>query len=112
MEKVMEGENKQVSDTPTKTVLVALLAGAVAGSVAALLLAPQSGRASREQLRGYARRTSETLQDLAGRATHTWGMVTGKTREFRGKPQLKDTCKAVPKVMRPETEQSIEAKAS
>ena len=33
--------------------------------VAALLLAPQSGRESREQLRGYARRAEDNLRDFA-----------------------------------------------
>jgi len=37
-------------------VLLAFLSGAALGAVAALLLAPQSGRESRKQLRGYARR--------------------------------------------------------
>jgi len=49
-------------------VLLAFLSGAALGAVAALLLAPQSGRESREQLRGYARRAEESLRDLAGEA--------------------------------------------
>ena len=36
------------------------------GAVAALLLAPRTGRESREQLRGYARRAEDNLRDLAG----------------------------------------------
>ena len=47
---------------------MAFLSGAALGAVAALLLAPQSGRESREQLRGYARRAEDNLRDLAGRA--------------------------------------------
>ncbi len=50
------------------TVMLAFLGGAAIGAVSALLLAPQSGRESREQLRGYARRAEDNLRDLASRA--------------------------------------------
>ena len=36
------------------TAVVAFLGGAALGAIAALLLAPQSGHRTREQLRGYA----------------------------------------------------------
>jgi len=49
-------------------VVLAFLGGAAVGAVAALLLAPQAGHESREQLRGYARRAEDNLRDLAGRA--------------------------------------------
>jgi len=49
-------------------VLLAFLSGAALGAVAALLLTPQTGHESREQLRGYARRAEGDLRDLAGRA--------------------------------------------
>ena len=52
----------------SSAVLLAFLGGAALGAVAALLLAPQTGRESREQLRGYARRAEGDLRDLAGRA--------------------------------------------
>ena len=48
-------------------VVLAFLSGAALGVVAALLLAPQTGRESREQLRGYARRAEDDLRDVAGR---------------------------------------------
>ena len=38
----------------------AFMAGGLLGAGAALLLAPQSGRQSQEQLRGYARRAEES----------------------------------------------------
>ena len=44
------------------------LIGGLAGAAAALLLAPQSGRESREQLRRYARRTEENFHEMADRA--------------------------------------------
>lgn len=49
-------------------VMLAFLSGAALGAVAALLLAPQSGHESREQLRGYARRAEDNLREFAGRA--------------------------------------------
>ena len=59
-------------------VLLAFLSGAALGAVAALLLAPQTGRESREQLRGYARRAEGNLRDLAVRAGETFEEVVGE----------------------------------
>jgi len=64
------------------TVLLAFLTGAAVGAVAALLLAPQSGRESREQLRGYARRAEEGLRDVAGKAGEAMDEAVEKGREF------------------------------
>lgn len=61
---------------------LAFLSGALVGAVAALLLAPQSGRESREQLREYARRAEENLHDLAQMATETFDKAMDKGREF------------------------------
>lgn len=63
-------------------VLLAFLSGAAVGAVAALLLAPQSGRESREQLRGYARRAEDNLRDFAGRAGETLEEVVDRGKEF------------------------------
>jgi len=64
-------------------VFLAFLSGAALGAVAALLLAPpQSGRESREQLRGYARRAEDNLRDLAGRAGETFEEVVDQGKEF------------------------------
>jgi len=63
-------------------VLVAFLSGAALGAVAALLLAPQSGRESREQLRGYARRAEDGLRDLAGRAGESLEEAVEQGKEF------------------------------
>ena len=63
-------------------VLVAFLSGAALGAVAALLLASQSGRESREQLRGYARRAEDNLRDLAGRAGESFEEVVDQGKEF------------------------------
>lgn len=63
-------------------VVLAFVSGAALGAVAALLLAPQSGRESREQLRGYARRAEENLRDLADRAGETFEEVVDQGKEF------------------------------
>ncbi len=64
------------------TIILAFLSGAALGAVAALLLAPQSGRESREQLRGYARRAEENLRDLAGKAGEAFEEVVEKGKDF------------------------------
>ena len=63
-------------------VTLAFLSGAALGAVAALLLAPQTGRESREQLRGYARRAEDNLRDLAGQAGDTLEEVVEEGKEF------------------------------
>ena len=63
-------------------VVLALLSGAALGAVAALLLAPQAGHESREQLRGYARRAEDNLRDLAGRAGEAVEEVVEEGKEF------------------------------
>lgn len=64
------------------TVMLAFLGGAAIGAVAALLLAPQTGRESREQLRGYARRAEDNLRDLASRAGDAVEAVVDEGKEF------------------------------
>jgi len=61
---------------------LAFVAGGLLGAAMALLLAPQSGRQSREQLRGYARRTEERVHGLADKATEGVEQVLNKGREF------------------------------
>ena len=61
-------------------IVLVFLSGAALGAVAALLLAPQTGRESREQLRGYARRAEDNLWDLADRAGETFEEVVGGRR--------------------------------
>src|SRR5437764_9075709 len=64
------------------TVLLAFLSGAALGVVAALVLTPQTGRETQEQLRGYARRTEENLRELAGKAGEAFEEAVDKGREF------------------------------
>lgn len=61
---------------------LACVAGGLLGAAMALWLAPQSGRQSREQLRGYAQRTEERVHGLADKATEGVEQVLNKGHEF------------------------------
>jgi gas vesicle protein len=61
---------------------LAFVTGGLAGAAVALLLAPQSGRESREQVRGYARRAEEHVHELADKATQVLDQALDKGREF------------------------------
>jgi gas vesicle protein len=61
---------------------LAFLAGGLVGAAVALLLAPQSGRESQEQLRRYARRAEDTVHELADKATQALDQAVDKGREY------------------------------
>jgi gas vesicle protein len=61
---------------------LAFVTGGLAGAAVALLLAPQSGREAREQVRGYARRAEENVHKLVDTATEALDQVVDKGREF------------------------------
>lgn len=61
---------------------LAFVTGGLAGAAVALLLAPQSGRESRGQVRGYARRAEEHVHELADKATQVLDHAVDKGREF------------------------------
>lgn len=61
---------------------LAFVGGGLVGAVIALLLAPQSGRESREQLREYARRAEEQANELAEKATQVMDQTVDKGHEF------------------------------
>ena len=61
---------------------LAFVSGGLVGAAVALLLAPQSGRESREQLRGYARRAEENVHGLADKATQVLDQAVDKGHEF------------------------------
>lgn len=88
------------------TVVLAFLSGALIGAATALLLAPQSGRESREQLRGYARKAEENLRDLADKAGEAVDKAVDKGREFvqEKKSVLADAFEAGRDAMRRERE--------
>ncbi len=87
-------------------VVLAFLSGAALGAVAALLLAPQSGRESREQLRGYARRAEDNLRDLAGRAGEALegALEEGKTFVENKKSVLREALDAGRQAMKREAD--------
>ena len=61
---------------------LAFVTGGLAGAAVALLLAPQSGSESREQVRGYARRAEEQVDELADTATQVMNQAMDQGREF------------------------------
>jgi gas vesicle protein len=61
---------------------LAFVTGGLVGAAMALLLAPQSGRESREQVRGYARRAEEHAHELADTATELMDQAVDKGRAF------------------------------
>lgn len=61
---------------------LAFLSGGVAGAALTLLMTPQSGRASREQLRGYARQAEEDVHALAEKTTEVLEQAMNTRREF------------------------------
>ena len=73
---------------------LAFVAGGLAGAAVTLLLAPQSGREAREQVRGYARRTEERVHELTDTATQAMDEAVDKRHEF-----LKDTQSVVTEVV-------------
>ena len=89
-------------------VVLAFLTGAAMGAVAALLLAPESGPDSREQLRRYARRAEGNLRDLAGRAGEVYEEVVGEGKEFveSKKSALRDAFEAGREAMRQERDRA------
>ena len=61
---------------------LAFVTGGLLGAVAALLLAPQSGRKTQEQLRGYVRRADENVHELADTITEVVDQALDKGRGF------------------------------
>jgi gas vesicle protein len=91
---------------------LAFVAGAIVGAAAALLLAPQSGRETREQLRGYARRGEEEVRELAGKAGDAFDQAMEKGRQFLNeqKSVLGEAFDAGREAMRRERERMSEKK--
>ena len=61
---------------------LAFVTGGLAGAAVALLLAPQSGRQSREKVRGYGQRAEEQAHELADTATQALDQAVDKGHEF------------------------------
>ena len=91
------------------SVALAFLSGALLGAVAALLLAPQPGRESRERIMGYARRTSEDLREFSEKATETLQDVVEKGREIidEATATVKEAVEAGREAMKKERERNV-----
>lgn len=89
-------------------VVLAFLGGAAVGAVAAFLMAPQSGRESREQLKAYARRAGENLREATDKAGDTWQTAVEKGRDVvqEQKTILKEALDAGRDAMRRQREQA------
>ena len=61
---------------------LAFVGGGLLGAAMALLLAPQSGRGSREQVRWYGQRAEAQAHELADKATDVMDQAVEKGREF------------------------------
>jgi gas vesicle protein len=61
---------------------LAFVTGGLLGAAAALLLAPQSGRESQKQLRGYARRAEQGIHEMADKATEGVDQALDKGQDF------------------------------
>ena len=61
---------------------LAFVGGGLFGAAMALLLAPQSGRESRDQMRGYARRAGDHLHECTDTAAQALDEAVDKGREF------------------------------
>ncbi len=70
------------ADASAGSVMLAFLSGMAFGAVTALLLAPQTGRESRETLFRTARQASDDVRDFSEKATDTWDDVMSRGREF------------------------------
>jgi gas vesicle protein len=65
-----------------KAVGLAFVSGGLVGAAMALLLAPKSGRKTREQVRGYARQAEENIHELADNATRILDQAVDKGQAF------------------------------
>ena len=64
------------------TAVLAFLGGAALGAIAALLLAPQSGRQTRDVLRRYARQAEDTLREAANEAGQKFEEAVSEGKEY------------------------------
>ena len=90
------------------TAILVFLGGAALGAVAALLLAPQSGHKTREQLRGYARRAEDTLREAATEAGQRFEEAVSEGKEYveARKSVLREAFEAGREAMKKERERT------
>ena len=90
------------------TAILVFLSGVALGAIAALLLAPQSGRKTREQLRGYARKAEDTLREAATEAGQRFEEVVNEGKEYveARKSVLREAFEAGREAMKKERERT------
>lgn len=66
---------------------IGVIAGAVAGFVAGLLVAPSSGAATRQRLAEEAHRAAEVARGLAERAEHVAERLGGRVDHYLGRDE-------------------------
>jgi gas vesicle protein len=64
------------------TMALMFVSGAAIGAGVALLLAPQTGRQSQEQLRGYARRAQDSLHEFVEQASEAVSQTVEKGQQL------------------------------
>lgn len=67
--------------------VIGLVAGAVAGFLGGLLLAPSSGYKTRQRLADEALRAAEVARGLAERAEHAAEMLGGRVEHYLGRDE-------------------------
>ena len=95
----MENQNARCSG---QALFFAFLGGAVAGTIAGMLFAPQSGEQTRRELRAYARKSEEELIEKAkeARAALDEAIERGKTFVAGKRTDLEAAVKAGKEAMK------------
>lgn len=99
---------------PTRSLLLAFVTGVAVGTVAALLFAPQPGRESREQVKGIARRASDTMREATEHAEETFHAAVQKGRKIIREQTsvVKEALEAGRKAMKAQSESGGREKTS
>ena len=67
-----------------KNLISAILGGAAIGAAVGLLLAPQSGKETRQKIRKVGNMSAEQLNELVAQGKNSWYEVKGKAKESAG----------------------------
>ena len=67
-----------------KNLISAILGGAAIGAAVGLLLAPQSGKETRQKIRKVGNMSAEQMNELIAQGKNSWYEVKGKAKESAG----------------------------
>jgi|GEM_PF-106035 len=67
-----------------KNLISAILGGAAIGAAVGLLLAPQSGKETRQKIRKAGNMSAEQMNELIAQGKNSWYEVKGKAKESAG----------------------------